>query len=183
MSTLALSLGTQQRARVPHASIAGTNDSGGPYGTPDLPKDHNRAFPSLNEVVTSWGNRPHYLLPSQWQSDNDLNYDHSITNAFEARDNAGGAMMDFSDVCNVNGSLDANMNAYRSNANGLEWQFGGTNPKTVPYMMHQEIEPNGFTNAFNPIVPPPTRVHQSSSSAWSDAMYDTPGNALMRMIS
>ena len=79
--------------------------------------------------------------------------------------------VDYVDVCNVNGSLDANTNSYRSNANGLEFQFGGTNPKTIPYRMHKEIEPNGFTNAFNPILQAAPRVAGSNAQGWEDAMY------------
>lgn len=171
MTEIAHDFVSMQRNGVPHASIAGTNDAGGAWGTPNISDDYTTPWPVVNDPLTSVGNRPHYLFPGQWQTDNDYNYDHSITNYLEARDNCGGAMRDFVDVCNVNGSLDANTNSYRSNANGLEWQFGGVNPKSVPYRMHKEIEPNGWTNAFNPIMQPAPRIAGSNAQAWEDSMY------------
>ncbi len=178
-----MKLGDQQPLFVPHASIAGTSNAGGAFAEVKLPEDYHYAYPVLNQVLTSIGNRPHYLFPGQWQADNDLNYDHSITNYVEAKDNAGSANWDFTDVNNVNNSLDAHRNDFRSNANGLQHQFGGTNPKTAPYIMYRELEPNGFTNAFNPIVPTATRISNSTSSGWSDEIYEAQGNALMRMLS
>lgn len=124
MGTLTMKLGDQQPLFVPHASIAGTSNAGGAFAEVKLPEDYHYSYPVLNQVLTSIGNRPHYLFPGQWQADNDLNYDHSITNYVEAKDNAGSANWDFVDVNNVNNSLDANTNAYRSNANGLQHQFG-----------------------------------------------------------
>lgn len=48
---------------------------------------------------------------------------------------------------------------------------GGTNPKSIPYRMHKEIEPNGFTNTFNPIMQAAPRIAGSNAQGWEDAMY------------
>lgn len=131
---------------------------------PEMPAGWNR-------VYTGPGNRPQYLMPGQWQTDNDLAYDMGLTNAVGVYDNAGGAHMNFHDACNVNGSLDPNTNAYRSNANGLEYQFGGTNPKVLPYKNHRQLNPNGFTEAYNPVEPAPVHINNSTAVKWSDALF------------
>lgn len=179
-----MSVVSRERLHAVHGTIAGTNESAGPNLKPDVYKSgagmrsetewtyaNPDPPPGWNRVRTGPGNRPQYLFPGQWQTDNDLAYDMEITNGISVFDNERGGHMNFHDFCNVNGSLDAHQNAYRSNANGLEFQFGGTNPKTHPYITHRQINPNGFTEAYNPLEPTPVRVANSTAPKWSDALF------------
>lgn len=181
-----MSVVSNERLHAVYCTIAGTSKAGGPdtlpepykagagmrseteysYANPDPP-------PGWNRVRTGPGNRPEYLFPGQWQTDNDLAFDMEITNATGVYGNEGGAHMNFKDFCNVNGSLDANTNAYRSNANGLEHQFWGTNPKSHPYITHRQINPNGFTEAYNPVETSAVRVANSTAQKWSDALFQS----------
>jgi hypothetical protein len=180
-----MSVVTVERLHALAGTRVGTNKAEGPYWTPDEQKlepfmpavggeetaADPRVPPGINRVRTGPGNRPHQLFAAQWETDNDLLYDRSITNATAVIGNAGGAALNFHDFNNVNSSLDGFCNAYRSNANGLPFQFDQTNPKTHPYIVHRQINPNGFTNPYNPVEPTPVRVDNSTSMKWSDALF------------
>lgn len=180
-----MSVVTVPRLRVKHGNIVGTNKSGGPYSDPleqrateqmneavMMETEANPALPpGWNRVRTGYNDVPQYLHPHQWQADNDFAYDTTITNGLSMFGNERGAHMNFHDFNNVNGSLDCNTNAYRSNANGLEFQFGGTNPKTHPYNWHRQIHPNGFTNAYNPVESSAVKIANSTDMKWSDALF------------
>lgn len=103
-----MSVVSNERLFAVHGTIAGTNKSGGPnlkpapytggagmrseseysYANPDPP-------PGWNRVRTGPGNRPEFLFPGQWQTDNDLAYDMEITNSVGVFGNEGGAHMNF----------------------------------------------------------------------------------------
>lgn len=180
-----MSVVTVEKLHGVYGTRVGTNKAEGPYWKPDAYEPlqdvhaeggeekvaNPRLPPGYNRVHTGPGNRPHQLFPAQWESDNHLLYDQQITNADAVFGNAGGAHLNFHDACNVNGSLDGYINSYRSNANGLQFQFEGTNPKTHPYIVHRQINPNGFTEPYNPVEPTPVRIANSTSQKWSDALF------------